>query len=283
MAFEETAFEGIWQGGDVRNVRDVFISRNFFRNVGKPAGAYAGLPAIQVNAHNAIISDNILRDVGTGIGASGSRISVVNNRIEGVEVAGIGTGDGGPQEGMIISGNTIRLNAHPTIVRVGILVEPAGEDPELVLVTGNHIHVQGHDEHPSPIGIRIVKGAFAAIANNAISVTRKGVGIGMLGDRQATRVHLTGNTVHFRQEGSMSYGISGVPNGEGKHLIVSGSGNSVSGLSVQHSSFGLDFNIMGGGTYSIKLRNDRVDGGYVRFGSQMKSIEAGEAKFVDSP
>ena len=113
--------------------------------------------------------------------------------------------------------------------------------------------------------------------------TRSGVGFGLLGDRSATRVHLTGNTIQFRHEDTMSFGISGIPNGAGKHLIVSGGGNSVTGLSVKQSSFGVDFNVMAGGTSSVTLRNDWVDGGYVRYGSSLMPVETGAGVFLGSP
>jgi Pectate lyase superfamily protein len=280
--FEDAGFEGLWQGGKPEETQDLIVSRNMFRNVGRPAGPYVGLPAIQVNAYTAIISDNILRDVGTGIGASGSKITVANNRIEGVEVAGIGTGDGGPQSGLVIAGNTIFLSSKVQSARVGILVEPIGAVANPVLVSGNLIHVDGQAEHASSVGIRVVKGAAASLVGNVLTVRSKGSGIEVLGHTSPTTVMLSANSVHVLDERAAVFGIAGNPHGRAQRLSVVSVGNTVTGTTAAAGSFAIDFNTGSGGTLVLNMRNDFAGSGFVRLGTEMNRVESGSGRFFEA-
>lgn len=276
--FENAGFEGLWQGGKQEQTTDIVVSRNHFRNVGRPAGRYVGLPAIQMSAMSSIISENILRDVGTGIGASGSKTSVIGNRIEGVEVAGIGTGDAGEQAGMIVSGNTVFLSSAPGHPRVGILVDPAIGVGQPVLISGNMVHVEGRADHASPIGIRVVKGSTASLIGNVVTVNSKGVGIQVLGHKTPTNALLSGNSVHIIGELATSSGIGGVPNGRDGVLTVTSSGNRVTGANSMPGSFAIDFNSIAGGQLSVTSSNDQVAAGLVRFGTTMHKVEPGAGR-----
>lgn len=136
---ENTAWEGIWEGGNF-SVRKIMIRNNFVRDVGYP-NQYGGLPAIQLNTAGAIVKGNILEDVGSGIGSSGTAASIKNNRITGIQTIGIGTGDGGDVEASIISGNTISFEASPDRKRVGLSLQPSppGSPEHITHVTGNTI------------------------------------------------------------------------------------------------------------------------------------------------
>lgn len=274
--FEDSAFEGIWQGGPMSEVRDIVVSRNFFRNVGWPAANFAGLPAIQVNAHGAIISENTLVDVGTGIGASGSRISIANNRITGATVVGIGTGDNGPQQDITITGNTVRLASDVKYPRMAILVVPGGPPSDPVLVTGNLIALEGHAGHASALGIRLVQGAYAHVAGNTVTIFGEGVGIHAAGDPLTTTLVAQGNSVRLIGETGTSYGIAGRPGGPGQKLTVFSNGNSVTGFGA--GSFSYDWQAIAGGDMSVQMRNDFAGSGRLRVGQWLK--EVGDGGFV---
>jgi len=271
--FEDTAFEGLWQGGKPDETRDVVVSRNFFRNIGRPAGQYVGLPAIQMNAYNAIISDNVLRDVGTGIGASGSNTTVVGNRIEGIEVAGIGTGDGGPQSGMLVANNSVLLHSSPTVHRYGIRIEPAGGPAHPVVVSGNSVIVEGEAEHVPSRGMFIINGVTASLVGNAVTVMGKGLGIELLGHEQPTSVLLSSNSVHILNERARVFGISGSPHGPGRTLTVVSVGNRVVGATIAAGSFAFDFNANSGGALYLKKNGDTASGGSVRYESGSGRID----------
>ncbi|MER8701705.1 glycosyl hydrolase family 28-related protein [Mesorhizobium sp. M1273] len=261
---ENTAFEGIWQGGDVTKTKRLIVRNNRVKNVGHPAAAYVGLPAIQVNATEALIEGNFLTDVGTGIGASGDRITVAYNRINGITVCGIGTGDGGAQHGIVIVGNTIEFCARPSIPRVGILLGGGSGDSDAINVASNTVSISAAPGDANPIGIRGTSASMYALCGNVVEIAGFGNGLQLGGIADGVIAILTGNVVRVKSEQQISYGISAIAGGVECSLRLISAANRVLGTTRAVGSFAYDYRAAGGGKLDLSIDADWTEEGLVR-------------------
>ncbi len=265
-SFENSAFEALWEAGTIADTKYINVSNNYFNNVGHPADAFVGLPAIQMNAVDVVIANNILINVGTGIGASGDRTLVEGNFINGITNVGIGTGDGGTSNNQSIIGNTIIFDSDATTGRVGILPAANAGNQSLINITGNMIRINGTIGHSKPTAIRSNTALHIHIASNTIEIDVFGDGIRFFGVAAGVTASVIGNTVRVLNEGSAAAILAflGESNGAGKTLTVFSANNRVYGLTVANSAFAYDYRNTSGGTINAYLNNDFTDEGQIR-------------------
>jgi hypothetical protein len=264
--FENSGFEGLWQGGTEENTQRISIVNNNLTNIGHGVNnTYVGLPAIQMNAVEVLISGNQLTNVGTGIGASGYKIRVIGNRINGVTVDGIGTGDGGTVDQMIISGNSIEMTQSTAGVLKGIDIGGGNSTINDVLVEGNYCSATGSVGN-RPRCISGNTGLKATIIGNDLHIQGAGNGILIYGSTTGSNYTVSNNTVYLSSGVEALGGIAGVPNGSGKTLTVISSGNRVFGGVLGNGDFSYDYNANGGGTLTAYNVSDFSSGGAIRNG-----------------
>lgn len=226
---ENSAFEGIWSGGSPSAAREVRIICNYVTNVGYP-NSFGGLPAIQPNCFDVVISGNELYDVGSGISPSASNIVVSGNKIRQVQVVGISTGDGGDYGNTAITGNVVEITANAN-TPYGIRVDGGSGVARRCAVTGNKILINGA-LGVNAFGIGMNSALHASITDNTIEIDVKGNGILVQGQAGGAYATIRNNVVRYTNEGVSAgvIAISGVPNGGGNTLNVASSDNFVYGL-----------------------------------------------------
>lgn len=270
---ENSGREGVWSGGETAGNEStgIIVTDNHVYQCGYP-NPFTALPALQPNARDCVIANNILRDVGMGIGPSGERLVISGNQINGVQRIGIGTGDGGaPQESgvTIIIGNSIELSstADPDL-RVGIQLDGSGDEAarHTVNVVGNSIRILGNAAHQLVRAVNVGTVRYASVKSNVVDIDVAGVGFLFTGDTVGTTVHVDDNTVRVQNESTTAlkcFGFQGVPNGAGKTLTVRSSDNLVAGMTTANSSYAYLYNASGGGTMDAVMAGDTMTGGYV--------------------
>lgn len=267
---DNSAFEGIW--GD--NLSTIFsVHDNRITNVGFPAAQYVGLPAIQANFSDGVVSNNVLGSVGTGIGVSGSRTVVTGNRINGVTMQGIGTGDGGSVLGTIIEGNSVEFTSDGGGRRVGIHL---GISLEPVSVIGNTVRVTATlGGNYAPACIDAVGAAFPYIGKNTCQIGGPAHATGIYLEAPhngAMTAHVRENYVAYSgQDGSQVFAIQGVPGNSASVLTATIAGNVVLGASPANG-YAFDLNNISGGTVNAALIDNIKDGGYARIGQSFVAL-----------
>ena len=78
---EQSGCEGIWEGGTQTTNTNIDVGDNYIHDMSL-SSACGALPAIQMNADYAIVHDNRLKNVGTGIGFSAGHGSVTGNIVQ---------------------------------------------------------------------------------------------------------------------------------------------------------------------------------------------------------
>lgn len=248
--FENKDFEGIWPNSSSANGY-FHICNNTFYDV----AVASGLPAIQAQFHDSVVSGNILNTVGIAIGVNGDNNVISNNSINTFVGYGIAvTADGTLNRNGIISNNKIEFSPSGA-TNIGIYVGPtdSGHDPDPLFVTGNLVKITTSDTSNFSTGIR-VDGPYAnsvTVTNNAVEVVGVGKAIGFFAIGSAANTNtfrfvsnviiFSGNTGSDVQEGFLV-----IPNGGTINTFVSG--NAVLGLEVSAGNLAYDFTNAGGGT-----------------------------------
>lgn len=112
--FDSSNYEGIWQGGKAEDCNVWTVKDNFFNAVGTP-NSFIGLPALQLNVSNSIVTGNTFSGCGIAIGSTGPRHVIQSNKIlfptyYGIQIGDQPTIEDSPQDG-IYSGNSIYVNS----------------------------------------------------------------------------------------------------------------------------------------------------------------------------
>lgn len=262
--FEHTAWEGLWCGGTRQTNRGLRVTDNDWQDIGSP-NPYVGLPAIQLNAQESIVSLNRLSGVGSGIGICGTRNAVSGNELKEVALAGISTGDGGENGANAIASNVVELAyAANGAVQVGIL-NGGGTPLYANGYTGNVVRIRGSTAG-NAIAYRHVGGACASFTGNTAEIDVRGIGFEAYGSGAGEIVSFGNNLVRVTNESGSSYGFVGVPNGAGNRLTMASSDNRVFGLTRAQGSFAFDYNANGGGTLTALMMNDLQSEGALRIG-----------------
>lgn len=262
---ENSQFEGIWEGGTQANNKNIIIESNHIDDVGHPAGAFVGLPAIQFNATQAVIANNRLFNVGTGIGASGDKISITGNFIKGVTTEGIATGDGADNGVITISGNTVEFDEQSSgNPRKGIKLGGGSGTERSINCVGNTVRVIGTAGIGSARGIYSDTAQNVVIADNVVEIDVRGIGIEVLGTAAGTTAHVHSNTVRVSGESGASACFTASPNGGGNTLTLRSAGNRAYGVTRAASSYAFDYNNNAGGTLNVSLAGDLAPEGSTR-------------------
>lgn len=261
---EHSAWEGVWMGGTRQTNRGLRIEANDFQDIGFP-NAYVGLPALQLNAQESVVTGNRFYNVGSGIGICGTRNTVSVNELKEVALAGISTGDGGENGANAIASNVVELAyAANGAVQVGIL-NGGGTPLYANGYTGNVVRIRGSTAG-NAIAYRHVGGACASFTGNTAEIDVRGIGFEAYGSGAGEIVSFGNNLVRVTNESGSSYGFVGVPNGAGNRLTMASSDNRVFGLTRAQGSFAFDYNANGGGTLTALMMNDLQSEGALRIG-----------------
>jgi hypothetical protein len=267
---QHSAFEGIWSGGTQARNQGIVIEANFVDDVGFPAGKYVGLPAIQLNANDCVVIGNRLANVGTGIGASGARITLAGNVIRSFMVVGIGTGDAGESGSVSITGNVIQFEAGDQVTRIGILCGGGGGVAHVVNVCGNTISVKGDSSWPARC-YRHTTAGFANFVGNTAEIQGAGVAFEVFGSRTGETVVLHNNVVQASAARPDTHGFVGLPNGAANRLVIRSSDNRVFGLDVSLGNYAFNYYATKGGDLDATCAADIADGGHVQVGANRLS------------
>ena len=258
------------------------ITNNRFENVGWPADNFVGLPAIQTNGHDGVIANNILNNVGTGIGASGAFTVVANNFIKGIRVDGIGTGDNGEAavgSGITtIIGNVIEYDADPSLASsfFGIRLNGSSGINRQINCTGNTIKIVGMAGAVQGIGIAISTAENIILSNNTIEIDYQGRGIFIDNPAVNRTVLISNNAIKFNSEIVTSYGVLTTCDASST-LNINSSNNFVSGLTVAGNSYAYDYPQQG--TMNVTIQGDLMTGGYFRAGN----VNVADGSFNNNP
>jgi hypothetical protein len=270
---ENSAWEGIWAGGNPENSRRVLISNNHVFDVGHP-NPFGGLPAIQPNGHDIIVTGNYLENVGCGIGPSGSGLVISNNIIKGITLVGIGTGDGGRSGSTVIANNYIEMSASLTTNRSGIAVETGEGLSSNTVVSGNIVKLTGEIADVTARAYKASAGKGDVLfAGNSAEIIGFGVGFDVSGAPGGKRVFLLGNYAVAKSLVRLSYGFSATSSTPGSGISIQSSGNVALGFS-DFFSYAYDFRSTGG-AFDSASNGDFADAGYVRVGSTQR-VASGE-------
>jgi len=269
--FENTAFEGIWVGG--RPSTRVNVSNNSFTHIGYGgANKTQGLPAIQCNWKDGVISNNSLSDVGTGIGCSQTNDTITGNTVDQFSNQGIAIGDGTDNGPFIVSGNTVvfavvHANGSP---QVGYYAGSGENGTEhLNNFSGNTCRLTGTTT-VVPLGIcYVAHSPHVAFDSNTAEVINVGLGFLVYGQAGGSNVTLSNNTCSVVNESARTECFIGKPNGDPNTLTLFSHGNKAYGNSRANSSFAFDYNTVGGGDLDASASGDLANGGLIRVGSSV--------------
>jgi hypothetical protein len=279
---ENSAFEGIWSGGSGLDSPRFSITNNRFDNIGWPAGTFVGLPAIQTNGYDGIIANNILNNVGTGIGASGAFTVVSNNFIRGIRLDGIGTGDNSEVavgSGITtIVGNVIEYDADPSLSSrfFGIKLNGSSGLNRQINVVGNTIKIVGMAGAVQGAGIEISTAENVSVSNNTIEIDYQGRGISIDNSVATRTVLINNNAIKFNSEVVASFGVL-ARCATGSTLNINSSNNFVSGLTVAGGSYAYDYPQQG--TMNVTIQGDLMTGGLFRAGD----VNVADNSFNNNP
>jgi hypothetical protein len=263
---ENSAWEGIWSGGPPSASRRILISNNHVENVGWPAAGFIGLPAIQPNCFDVVVTGNSLYNVGGGIGPAAVNIVITNNLIRDITLVGISTGDGNESGITTISNNVIEYTADAVVAKRAIQLSGGTGPKRIMNCSGNVIRVVGAPTVGNGRGIFCAGGENVTINSNSIEIEGRGVGIEVLGTPDATTAFVTGNVVRVVNESGTSSGIIGLPNVAGNTLNIISRTNAVYGLTRANSSYAYDFRNTAGATLNATIQDDLMSEGSFRLG-----------------
>lgn len=254
---DTSAFEGIWSGGAQTDLTNLIITENHVNDVGYPAGAFVGLPAIQVTAVNIVCSGNNLFDVGGGIGICGDKCLVNSNLVKGITKHGISCGDSTTNGIYEIAGNVVEFNEQSSgSPRVGIYLGGAVTTERSINVTGNLVRVIGTAGIGTAVGYSVNTADDVRFTGNVAEIQVRGIGFEITGTTAPTNCHLSENTVRVVSESGASYGFYARPNGGGNTLNLVSSGNRVYGVTRAQGSYAFNYTTVGGGTLNCVSDGD---------------------------
>jgi hypothetical protein len=270
--FENTAFEGIWAGGNLGSTR-VTVSNNSFTHIGYGgANKTQGLPAIQCNWRDGVISNNSLSDVGTGIGCSQTNDTITGNTVDLFSNQGIAIGDGTDNGPFIVSGNTVvfavmHTNGTP---QVGYFAGSGATGAEhLNNFSGNTCRLIG-TKAGVPVGICYVADSpHVVFDSNTAEVTDAGLGFLVYGRVGGSDVTLSNNTCTVVNESARTECFIGKPNGARNALTLFSHGNKAYGNIPANGSFAFDYNTIGGGELNASASRDLANEGLIRIGDSV--------------
>jgi hypothetical protein len=278
-----TAFEGIWVGGNLASTR-VTVSNNSFTHVGYGgANKTQGLPAIQCNWRDGVISNNSLSDVGTGIACSQTNDTITGNTVDQFSNQGIAIGDGRDNGPFIVSGNTVVF-----------AVMHADGSPQVGYFAGSGVIGTEHLNNFSgntcsmigttagvPAGIcYLANSPHAVFDSNTAEVVNVGLGFLVYGRVGGSDVTLSNNTCDVVNESARTECFVGKPNGGRNALTLFSHGNKAYGNSRTNGSFAFDYNTVGGGDLNASASGDLANDGLIRIGG---SVYNSDGKFDHIP
>lgn len=263
---ENSAWEGIWSGGAGAASRRILISNNHVENVGWPAGGFVGLPAIQPNCDDVVITGNSIFNVGSGIGPSATNVVISNNLIRDFRITGISTGDGTESGIITISNNILEFTADATTARRAINMDSGSGDKRIINCTGNVIRIIGFATVGTGRGIYVGTAPNVNISGNVIEIEVSGIGINVLGSLAGTNAFITGNVIRVVNANGPSSGVICLPNAVGNTLTVISRDNSVYGLTRANGSYAYDFRNTAGATLNATIQDDIMAEGLFRLG-----------------
>lgn len=264
---ENTSYEGFFQEGV--GGFDHRVTNNHVNDVGFPAGLFVGLPAIQMNGRRGVVSDNILTDVGIGIGATGGKTIVANNVIENPTNIGIQIGDNGPGEGIVIANNSITIFGSTDQAIVGIFAG-AGQEAFEQVITGNSILMEGQLGDQPPRGIYSGTSEYVAIKNNSLDIMGVGQGIRVEGASNGTLAYYSSNTVKMHDLVAPSAALVAATFGADRQLFLYSSDNVIYYDGSNLDTYAIDYNNQSGGTLTTFILGDIVENGFVRINGNQK-------------
>jgi hypothetical protein len=268
---QNSAFEGVWSGGQPELSRKIIITNNHVYQVGYP-NSFTGLPAIQPNAQDVVCSDNVLEDVGTGFGPSGKNVIIANNIIKGFKIVGIGTGDGSATGNTTITGNVIEVTAEAAIAKKAIFIDSGVVDPtpQVTTVSGNAITIIGSaSAELRAVSVTAANGK-TVVSDNAITIFGRGIGIEVIGNISGatTDALVSANAIHVIDEDfAASFGIS-ISANAGSTVNVISSNNSVKGMTTTYGSYAYFAATPGGTSVTALFQGDMTTGGQLKFGDE---------------
>jgi hypothetical protein len=269
--FENTAFEGLWVGGEPST--RVTVSNNSFAHIGYGgANKTQGLPAIQCNWRDGVISNNSLSDVGTGIGCSQTNNTITGNTVNQFSNQGIAIGDGRDNGPFIVSGNTVvfavtHTNGAP---QVGYFAGSGVNSTEhLNNFSGNTCLLIG-TVTVAPAGIcYLANSPHVVFDSNTAEVSNVGLGFLVYGQAGGSDVTLSNDTCKVTNEGDRTECFVGKPNGAGSLLTLFSHGNKAYGNTRANGSFAFDYNTVGGGDLNASASGDLASEGLIRIGGSV--------------
>ena len=281
--FENTAFEGIWVGGNLASTR-ITVSNNSFSHIGYGgANKTQGLPAIQCNWRDGVISNNTLSDVGTGIGCSQTNDTITGNTVDLFSNQGIAIGDGRDNGPFIVSGNTVvfavmHANGTP---QVGYFAGSGANGTEhLNNFSGNTCRLIGTTT-VVPAGICYLGNSpHVVFDSNTAEVINVGLGFLVYGRVGGSDVTLSNNTCSVVDESARTECFIGKPNGMRNALTLFSHGNKAYGNTRTNGSFAFDYNTVGGGELNASATGDLANEGQIRVGG---GVYNGDGRFDHIP
>lgn len=264
-------FEGIWQADAADGSINLWVTDNRVKNVGYPAAAYRGLPAIQYNGIDSICSRNQLSDVGMGIGISGRGSLICDNIVRGITELGISSGDGLQPVAQSVQGNFVELTSWATSARKAFAFgggEPRDVGLSPTSVKGNRVRILGTLGHQMPRGFSTETLEQGDFTENVVEIDTLGMGFEFLGTVPGTLISVNRNKVFVKNEGvaAACKGFSGTPNFAGQSLTIVSSMNEVFGITRAKSGFAYDYREVAGATLSAVLTDDYTTEGQIRIG-----------------
>jgi hypothetical protein len=269
--FENSAFEGIWEGGGPST--RVTVTNNTFTHIGYGgANKTQGLPAIQCNWSDGVISNNSLFDVGTGIGCSQTNNTITGNTVDQFSNQGIAIGDGRDNGPFIVSGNTVVfavMHANGA-AQVGYFAGSGVIGTEhLNNFSGNTCRLIGTIA-VVPLGICYVADSpHVVFDSNTAEVTDVGLGFLVYGRVGGSDVTLSNNTCSVVNESARTECFIGKPNGARNALTLFSHGNKAYGNIPANGSFAFDYNTIGGGELNASASRDLANEGLIRIGDSV--------------
>jgi hypothetical protein len=232
--FENSAFEGVWPGGD-RFSSNHNVHDNYFKNIGYPAGKFGSLQALNLGSPNSRAVNNHFEDVGDGLSTTADGVVMLGNTFDGVHnnalsiAAEVNSGTG---RRVLIANNSIKLSSHANDVRMGIYIASSSING-LVDVTDNAIEIEGTAGHAPIYGIKVATATRPRIFGNMIDIDGNdasaiGIDIQDVSVGAPMDAVLDGNEIYLRL--GIGGGIFATVGGEGRMAKITARNNSVKGL-----------------------------------------------------
>lgn len=263
---ENSAWEGIWQGGSIPSTIDIQITNNQFKDIDGPS-------AVTGNFERAVVSDNIFINCIFGIGVLGQYITITGNVVLGAQ-QGIAAGEllpNVPTGFTTITGNTVHIVPVGLNGYSGITISNSSVSPStLNVVTGNSVFID------NPTGAGGAGGAIwihnngtnAEINSNTINIDGAGFGAVFSSSIADGKVTFRDNTVRVTNELGPNKVVAffGGPDGPGHAATVYSFNNRVEGVTLANSNYAFEYQAQFGGTLTAYLMGDTKDGGQIILG-----------------